>query len=154
VVALLGVNITNRSLATTVEVRATCEELEALPVRLPTKLLHVIMPVPPVVAPIVNDGTLGCTFIALAAKLAIWTSAAVVVAVLGVNITNRSLATVVDVRATCEQLEALPVRAPLRVVALSVGTANTPLLGLKVKVVAACSVLAVPPLATLENSGR
>ena len=80
--------------------RLTCVAELALPVKAPTKLFAVTTPVPVVPAPIVRLGILGCTFIALAAKLAIWTSAAVVVAVLGVNRRYLSVAVVVDVRAT------------------------------------------------------
>ena len=59
----------------------------------------------------------------------------------------------VDVRATWVELEELPERAPLSVVALNVGTVITPVPGLNVRVVAVLRLAAVPPLATFVNKG-
>ena len=67
-VALSRLIVKYREADTAVDCVNTCVELEALPVRAPTKLLHVITPVPLVVAPIVNDGTLGLHFMTSAAR--------------------------------------------------------------------------------------
>ena len=107
-------NTRKRSPATVVDDRLTCVAELALPVRAPTKLFAVTTPVPPTPAPIVRLGVLGWHFMAVPSVLDIWISAAVVLAKLGVNMRYRSLATVVDERATCEALEAFPVRSPTK----------------------------------------